>query len=218
MKKTIGLAMFWIGTIYIFGASWLAMWWIAPVWKKTPIEEFEGSAWAFEGPIYSLIGLSLPIGIILAAIGLMISSKEKQHTAWQFYTFVGVILFASFSIILLPTLDYYPIAYGVLGLFIFLFFTGSIWLWAKKRKTLNGKDGTIADLKLMSYVFFYLAANFSCTLLGNPISGLFFPEKVLHYESLPVYYAMGLKQALYYALGFFFIFISNCMAARNESS
>jgi len=97
MKKTIGLAMFWIGTIYIFGASWLAMWWIAPVWKKTPIEEFEGSAWAFEGPIYSLIGLSLPIGIILAAIGLMISSKEKQHTAWQFYTFVGVILFASFS-------------------------------------------------------------------------------------------------------------------------
>jgi len=214
MKKTIGLIMFWAGTLYIFGASWLAMWWIAPVWQKTPIGEFKGTAWAFEGPIYTLIGLSLPIGIILAAVGLMIYSHEKMHKVWQLYTFVAVILFASFSIILIPTLDYYPIAFGVLGLFILLLFSGSLWLWAKKRKTLKDEDGIIADLRLMSYVFFYLAANFSCTLLGNPISGLFFPEKVMQYNSLPVYYAMGLKQALYYALGFFFIFISNYIAVK----
>jgi hypothetical protein len=214
MRKKTGQIMFWAGMLYIFGASWLAMWWIAPVWRKTPIAEFEGTAWAFKGPIYMTIGLSLPLGIISAGIGLMLFAREKKPLGWEFYAFVAVILLASFSIISVPSLNYYPAAYGIMGFFIVVFFVASLWFWAKKRKTLDHKEAKIADIRLMSYVFFYMAANFSCTLLGNPISGLFFPEKVIQYNSLPVYYAMGLKQALYFALGFFFIFLSNCLAMR----
>ena len=216
MKKIVALIMFWVGTLYIFIASWLVMWWVAPVWQNTPIEQFAGTLWEFEGLIYMSIGLSLPLGILLAAIGIIIYTKSDGFRSWQFYIIIAVIVFAVFSIVLLPTLRYYPTIFGIFGFFILIFFFASIWFWAKKRKTLEGREGFIADLKLLSYIFFYMAANFSCTLLGNPISGLFFPEKVMHYQSLPAYYAMGLKQALYFALGFLFILLSNYIEARKE--
>ena len=40
-RKRWGLALFGMGAAYIFGASWLAMWWIAPVWRNTPAAQFD---------------------------------------------------------------------------------------------------------------------------------------------------------------------------------
>jgi hypothetical protein len=208
MKKIFSMIMFWLGILYIFICSWLVMWWVAPVWQNTPIEQFKGTAWAFEGPIYMTIGLSLPLGIILAGIGVLLYTNEKKRK-WQLPVLIIAVIISAASIMFPATLNYYPIVFGILGLFILIFFVLSFWWWMKMRKALDGMRGTAADLRLLSYIFFYLAANFSCTLLGNPISGLFFPEKVIQYNSLPVYHAMGLKQALYFALGFVFIFCSN---------
>ncbi len=217
MKKIISLAMFWLGILYIFIASWLVMWWVAPVWQNTPIEQFDRTAWAFEGPIYMSIGLSLPLGIILTSIGMLLYTDDNKRK-WQLPVLIIIVIISVASILFPSSSNYYPVTFGIFGLFIFIFFVLSIWLWGKKRKTLEGKHGLAADFRLLSYIFFYFAANFSCTLLGNPISGLFFPEKVIQYNSLPVYYAMGLKQALYFAFGFILIFISNYIDFKSRDT
>jgi len=54
--------------------------------------------------------------------------------------------------------------------------------------------------------------------MGNPFSDLYFPEKVLEYEALPVHYAMGTKVALYFALGWLFTFFGQLTLFRTESA
>ena len=60
----IGLAMFWIGAVLVFVTGWLVMWWVFPIWKNSPVEQFEGTVFAFEGPLYmttvSYTHLTLP--------------------------------------------------------------------------------------------------------------------------------------------------------------
>jgi hypothetical protein len=39
----------------VFLGSWLAMWWIFPIWRNSPVEQFEGTMLAFEGPSICLL-------------------------------------------------------------------------------------------------------------------------------------------------------------------
>jgi hypothetical protein len=219
-RRKIGLILYWIGIIYMFVASWLIMWWVTPVWRNSPnpFVQFEGTLWAFEGPIFMFIAFSVPIGIILISIGLLLYGRSQRSRIWPYV--VGFIVIA-LSMLFPSTLRYYPSVFGTLGGLIYLFFFAALWFWAKNRKTTTGKAGTAADLQLISYVFFLLTASLACSLLGNPYSGLYFPEKVLQYKSLPAYYCMGMKMALYFVLGWLFIFLSHYIrwkVAREESS
>ena len=54
-SQKIGLIMFWIGAAIVFLGSWLAMWWIFPIWRNSPVEQFEGTMLAFEGPSICLL-------------------------------------------------------------------------------------------------------------------------------------------------------------------
>jgi hypothetical protein len=55
---------------------------------------------------------------------------------------------------------YSPLLFGIGGTLIVLSFTGILWLWAKERVALRGSSATAADLRLVSHVFFYMAAWF----------------------------------------------------------
>jgi len=68
-SRKSGLALFWVGIVYMFGAGWLAMWWVAPIWRNTPPEQFEGTIWAFAGPVFTIIALSVPAGIVRSVTG-----------------------------------------------------------------------------------------------------------------------------------------------------
>jgi hypothetical protein len=211
----VGLLMFWVGAVIVFTGGWLAMWWIFPIWANSPVEQFEGTILAFEGPVYMLIGLSTPLGIALAAIGILLCAESKKARLWPFA--IGIVLIV-LGMLTLPTLGYYPVLFGISGGFILLLFFATLWYWAKKRSTLEGTARTAADFQLVSYVFFLFVAMLMCMLLGNPFSGLYFPEKVRLFDwALPAAYSMGAKAAIYLALGFLFTFLSHYKAAQAEA-
>lgn len=74
-KRTCGLVLFLKGGLCICLANWLAMWWIAPIWRNTPPPEFEGTIWFFGGPIFMIIALSVAVGIALAAVEMALYSE-----------------------------------------------------------------------------------------------------------------------------------------------
>jgi len=102
--------------------------------------------------------------------------------------------------------------FGFLGGAILILFFSTLWYWARARLG-SGSVGNAADIfQLFAYIFFFLTASTLCALLGNPFSGLFFPEKVIQDSALPYYYSMGTKIAVYLALGWLFTLL--CQHAR----
>ena len=210
-SKLVGLVLFWIGISYMFLASWFAIWWIAPIWRNTPAEQFSGTIWAFGGPVFTTIALSVPVGILLAVIGIFLHSKTSEDRDWPFLVFVIGGVFVSLSMLFPATLANYPVFFGIAGGLIYIFFFAALWYWGKNQRLLTGGARLAADLQLISYLFFLLTASLACSLLGNPYSGLLFPHRVIEQNALPYHYAMATKMAVYFVLGWFFSFLSQRM-------
>lgn len=210
-----GLALFWVGIVYMFGASWLAMWWVAPIWRNTPPEQFAGTIWAFAGPVFTIIAFSVPVGIVMTTIGMLLYSESDRIRAWPFSAFVAGAILVGLSMLFPATLGYYPTMFGIGGGLIYVFFFVALWYWAKNRRKLNGAIKIAADFQLASYVFFLLTASLICSLLGNPYSGLYFPAKVMQYNALPFYHSMGTKVLIYFTLGWLFSFLSQLMTYKH---
>ncbi|UCG59944.1 MAG: hypothetical protein JSU70_10560 [Phycisphaerales bacterium] len=218
--KKVGLVMFCVGAVYMFVASWLIMWWVTPIWRNSPdpVKEFEGTIWAYQGLAFTFIGLSMPVGIVLTAVGILLYADSDRRRKWPFVVFVGGIVAIALSCMFPQTLGYYPTVFGISGGLIFVFFFAALWFWAKNRRALDGPARTAAGLQLVSYVFFLASAMIMCALLGNPYSGLYFPEKVLKFQALPVYYSMGTKLVTYFALGWLFNFLSQYIRYKGQRS
>ena len=212
-RKRLGFGLLGLGAAYIFGASWLAMWWIAPVWRNTPAEQFDGTVWAFGGPIFMAIALSVPVGILLIVIGILLSAGAKSSRVAVFA--IGATLVA-LSMLFVPTLGYYPVLFGISGGLILLLFLAVLWYWARNRRSLEPAARTSSDLQMASYIFFFVAASMLCSTLGNPFSGLYFPDKVLQDDALPWHYSFGTKIVGYFVLGFLFNFLSQYISYRNR--
>lgn len=88
--KRIGLVLFWVGAALLFTGSWLIMWWIAPLWSSSPQEQLEGTAMAAFGPVFMAISISAPLGILLAALGMLLYAEgEKPRTGSSRYSSRG---------------------------------------------------------------------------------------------------------------------------------
>ncbi len=212
-NKTLGLIIALLGALLVFGISWVAPWWTSPVWSSAPPESFEGTPWAAFGPVFMGMSAGVPIGIILLTIGILIISAARKKRVWLFMI---IVLFATLSMLYPSTTGYYPVVFGVGGGLILLLFFLTVWVWILNRKD-QKKDHVLAmDFQLLSYIFFLLLAIHLCALLGNPFSGLYFPEKVIRDGSIPFYYSMGLKIIIYLVLGFLFTFLSHYKALNKS--
>ncbi|MDH3581930.1 MAG: hypothetical protein OEM91_15070, partial [Hyphomicrobiales bacterium] len=115
LRRKIGLILFWLGAVYMVCASWLAMWWIAPIWRDAPTEQFEGTMLEFGGPVFSIIALSVPVGIVLTGLGIALYSKPgKADTVWT-VSLVAALIVVAISQLFPPTLTFYPNLFGFLG-------------------------------------------------------------------------------------------------------
>lgn len=165
-KQTIGLILFWIGVTWtfawgIFGAIHRGECYAQVL---TP-EEFNQSIWAITGIIMPLWGFAPLLGSIVAGIGLLLRSGAKTTTMWKY----GVGLFLGvFVCVRIGAFGHYPPLYAIGGTLIMLFFFGVLWFWAKERKTLERKTATTADLKMVGYVFLFLAVWFTCGISSEP--------------------------------------------------
>ena len=65
---------------------------------------------------------------------------------------------------------HYSGLFGFFGAAILVVFIALIWDWAKRRKGLEGKMQSAADLRLVGYVFFIIATWFICGAFGAQFS------------------------------------------------
>ena len=201
----MGLILFLVGAFLVFAVGWVAPWFTSPVWSSAPPEAFEGTAWEAFGPIFMAMSLVTPAGILMIALGALLLGDSAKTHFWPYA--VGMVLVV-LSFLFPATLGYYPVLFGIAGLFVVTLFFAVLWYWAQNHRNLKGPAKTASVYQLISYVFFFLIALLMCTLLGNPFSGLFFPERVLEQDSLPFHYSFGTKAAIYFVLAMFFSFLS----------
>ena len=214
MKK-IGLTLFIAGAMLIFGITWVLPWFTSPVWSSAPPSHFDGTIWEFSGPIFMAMSLLTPVGIIMVAIGTVtIGDSGKSHILLFSITILIVLL----SFLFPPMLKYYPKIFGVGGFFIVIIFLGILWYWARNHQTLPPSERIASMYQLISYIFFFLIALMLCAMLGNPFSGLLFPEKVIEQNALPFYYSFGTKILIYIILALFFTFLSLFKRAQMKKS
>jgi hypothetical protein len=144
-KNRVGLVVFWIAVIWMI--SWGVL--VAPIrvppLHSLTLDEFNQTIWAFTGPMGILYGISLPLGALVAGVGLLIYSGAKGSTVWK----VGIGVFVAFVIAFMAGTLYFAPMFGIGGTLILLSFIGILWLWAKERMALSGSSATASDLKLV---------------------------------------------------------------------
>ncbi|MCP4975365.1 MAG: hypothetical protein GY931_04320 [Maribacter sp.] len=214
MKK-IGLILFLIGALLIFGAGWIMPWFTSPVWSSAPPEQFEGTVWEAFGPIFMVMSFLPSAGILLIAIGTLLLGDSIKLHIWLYS--IGIIL-VILSFLYPPTLGYYPLLFGIGGLFILVFFFAVLWYWAQNHRNLDDSTKTASVYQLIGYIFFFLIAMLLCTILGNPFSGLYFPEKVIEQNALPFHYSFGTKVLIYFVLAMFFTFLGQYKKAQQNKN
>jgi len=214
MKK-IGLILFLVGAFFIFSASWIMPWYTSPVWSSEPPEHFEGTIWEAFGPIFMAMSFLPSIGILLLSIGTLLLGDSVKSHIWPYS--IGILL-VILSFLFPPTFGYYPFIFGIGGLLILIFFFALLWFWAKNHRKLNNDTKIASIYEVVGYIFIFLTAMLMCTILGNPFSGLYFPERVLEQNALPYHYSFGTKALIYLVLAMFFIFLSQYKKAQFKNS
>jgi hypothetical protein len=201
-KKKVGLVVFWFGVIWSFVWGIIMSLYGNSFMNQLTAEGLSQSIWSLEGPLFLLWGLGgVPLGAIIAGIGILIYSKAKPSTIWKF----GIGMFLAILLMMfLSALGHIPILFGIGGFLILLFFFMILWMWAKRRKILKPQGKIAADLQLVGYVFLLLAAWFTCGMAGMPFIKAF--EGVT--PSSPIHII------LYTVLGWLFLFLSHRKAQK----
>jgi hypothetical protein len=126
-------------------------------------EEFEQTIWATTRPLINVWGNALPLGVLLAGLGLMLHSGGRRSKAWM--TTIGVLLGVTASLVT-GSLGHFPPLYAIGATLILLCFFGTLWLWARERVGLTGQFAVAADLKLVGYLFMLIAVWYTCGIAG----------------------------------------------------
>lgn len=104
----------------------------------------------------------------------------------------------------LPRPGHVPGVFGVGGGLIVAAFLGILWLWARRRATLEGAAQAAANLQLTGYAFLVIAMWYLCGDLSRPY------QKAL----LDLPRSSPVSTIFYLVLGWLFLFLSHYQAAR----
>jgi hypothetical protein len=156
-SQKIGWVVFWIGAIYMLGMGWLYSWWMVPAANEIGPD-------AMSGAVGFIWALSAPLGSVLVAVGAALIARAERRLFWPLMI-VGILIFVAWRVIG-TTSQLCPPLFGIGGGLITLFFLGSVWNWARLRPALSGPEKTGSDLRMVSYVFYVVAAWDLCGLLG----------------------------------------------------
>ena len=196
-KQKVGLVLFWISVIWMVTWVTIANIFWSPLMRSLTTEEINQTIWAFGGPLQLIYGVSVPLGAIIAGVGILLYTRAKGSSVWK----VGIGLFIAFfiSFVTLVFNIYFPPLFGIGGSLILLSFIGILWLWAKERMALKGSSTIAADFRLVGYVFMLIAAWYLC---GKGADGF-----VKGLEGLPTMSMMNILILL--AMGWVFLFLSH---------
>lgn len=160
------------------------------------MSELNQTIWSVRGPLFLLWRVGgVPLGALLAGIGLLLSSNAKISTVLKFAIGIFLTIIIAMAMGRLGHISY---LFGIGGTLILLSFFEILWLWSKERKTLKNSSAT-ADLKLVGYVFMLIAAWFICGMASQPFL------KAL--EGIPP--SSPIHVVIFLALGWVFLFLGN---------
>ncbi len=197
MKQKAGIV------IFLFGVIWSLAWGLVISLSCTvaintmTLEQLNESTWSLTGPMMILWGVGgVPLGTVIAGIGLLLYTNAKGLTTLFFALGVLVAIFVAMSS---GGLGLIPFLFGIGGTIILLSFFGILWFWAKSRKDLEGRAAKAANLSLVSYVFFLNASWFTCGMGGQMVAKAF-----EGFDSSPPLHIM-----IFFVLGWVFLLSSH---------
>ena len=155
-SQKIGWGVFILGGLYMFGLGWLYSWWVVPAANQLGSDAYSGLL----GFIWSL---SVPLGAFIVAIGAALIARVERLKFWSLILLV--VLFTIWQIAG-TSKQMVPALFGVGGGLITLFFLGSTWHWASTRPSLTEAGKTGADLRMVGFIFFVIAAWNLCGIFG----------------------------------------------------
>ena len=203
-SKNIGIALLIVGILYLLIVSWLCSWWYVSDYRELGSNFISSSSWFTSLPFNIIWGFSAPLGSVLVILGFALSSQVEKKR---------ILFFSIGSAILLFWLAIWYVSsitsrlYGIGGGIIIICFIISVWSWAKKRPTIEVGHRLAADLRIISYLFFLIAAWGLCGLLGSPLFALR-PEIMIEFKTQQGAYSMGAKIIICLVLGFILAAIS----------
>jgi hypothetical protein len=201
VRRNVGIAMLWLGIAYMVVIGWVASWSFAATFRSQTLAEVNETVWAMNGPLFWSWVFSVPAGALITGVGLLLVVNAKASHVWAF----GVGMLVALSVIgKFQSAPHFPPVFGVVGGLILGCFLMILWLWAKKRTTLEGRAGTAADLQLTGYVFLIIAMWQACGLAGQRF-----------YQALSSVDPMSpISLILYLGLGWLFLFLSHYVDSR----
>ena len=201
-KQKVGLVLFWIAVVWAILWGVIGSFILGPVVRNLTMDEVSQTMWAIDGPWFFTWGVfGVPVGALIALIGILLHSGAKGSTVWKYGIGGFLALVVSMSV---GMVRHSPPLFGLGGTLILLFFIGILWLWAKERTALKDAAAAAADLKLLGYVFFVIAAWFTCGIASMPFAKAFEnvePTTPLHIMVL-------------FVLGWLFLFLGHYKAQK----
>lgn len=197
-KKKTGLVIFWLGIIWaILWGLVIGLIFVSPAFRNLTMDELNQTMWTTNGLWFFLWVFGVPLGALVAGIGILLYSDAKGSTVGKFG--IGVALAIIIGMGAGHSLGHFPPLFGIGGALILLSFFGILWLWAKERMALDDTFKTAADLKLVGYVFLLIATWFVCGIAAIPFL------KAL--EGLPA--SSPIHIMIFMALGWIFLFLGH---------
>ena len=199
--KRVGLIIFWIGAAYMIGMSFIAGWSsVSPTFRYLSSDQVNETIWAMNSPLFWAWAFSVPLGSILAGIGILLHARSKGSHIWLF----GIGVFAVLVVANSLRFAHFPPLFGLGGGLILVFFLAMLWLWARKYATLEGAAKTAANFQLVGYVFLLIAMWFLCGILSMPF--------MKSLSDLPPSSPVAIM--VYLVLGWLFLFLSHWKSAQ----
>jgi len=184
----------------MIGMGFIASWLVGPALRNLSLDQVNKTIWAMNSPLFWLWAFSVPLGSILAGIGILLHARSKGSHIWLF----GIGVFAVLLIANLLRFAHFPPLFGIGGGLILAFFLAILWLWARKHATLQGAAKRAADFQLVGYVFLLIAMWFLCGILSIPF--------MKSLSDLPPSSPVAIM--VYLVLGWLFLFLSHWKSAQ----
>ncbi|MFC1721861.1 hypothetical protein ACFL0Z_03030 [Patescibacteria group bacterium] len=205
-KQRTGVVLLVIGAVYMLAMGLIGSWLVRPTFRTLSLADANETIWAIGSPLFGSWAMSVPVGAIIAGIGVLIYIGAKRSHIWYFAlgTFAVFAIDALIKWQVVPKPEHWSPLFGIGGALIVIFFIGILWFWAKKHVSLEGIAKTAAELQLTGYVFMMIAMWYLCGALALPY------QKAL----LELPQTSPVMIIVFLVLGWFFLFLSHRASAR----
>jgi hypothetical protein len=196
------------GLLLILGAPtlvWLFRGMLADLGPRVLISLWYGAG----GLILLYFAAGLPLGAILLAAGgaRLFPASERAGRVLLPLLGIQLVYFIYHAIRLTLDLSVPFLLFGLMGCLFVILFLALVWIWARRRPSLELERQRAVDLQLGAGLCFFTAAWQACGLAGKPGFAIY-PELVQKLANQSFVAGQVLAIQVFIALGFIFLLLA----------